>query len=86
MNALRLLACCATARALSAVAPPPTPTARRAEPSRIEQTQNYVDASAASARFATDLRCAPAAKKRVAVVGGGLSGLACAKYLSDAGG
>ena len=32
-----------------------------------------------------DEQVAPAERKRVAIVGGGLSGLACAKYLADAG-
>ena len=59
------------------------PAARRPEPSRLEQTQNYRDATAASARFNSELR-APQPKK-VAIIGGGLSGLSCAKYLSDAG-
>ena len=51
-------------------------------PSRVELTQNYRDAEDRSARFAA-LKSAPS--KRVVVVGGGLSGLACAKYLVDAG-
>ena len=59
------------------------PAARRPEPSRLENTQNYRDATAASARFNNEL-CAPQPKK-VAIIGGGLSGLSCAKYLSDAG-
>jgi 15-cis-phytoene desaturase len=59
------------------------PAARRPEPSRLENTQNYRDATAASARFNSELR-APQPKK-VAIIGGGLSGLSCAKYLSDAG-
>jgi len=60
------------------------PAARRPEPSRLENTQNYRDATAASARFNGELR-ATDEKKTVAIIGGGLSGLSCAKYLSDAG-
>ena len=50
-------------------------------PPRIKQTQNFADARALSAKFTA----ATGPKKRVAVIGGGLSGLACAKYLADAG-
>jgi 15-cis-phytoene desaturase len=50
-------------------------------PPRIKQTQNFADARALSSKFAA----ATGPKKRVAVIGGGLSGLACAKYLADAG-
>ena len=60
------------------------PAARRPEPSRLENTQNYRDATAASARFNNELQ-ATDKKKTVAIIGGGLSGLSCAKYLSDAG-
>merc|ERR1719261_549836 len=60
------------------------PAARRPEPSRLENTQNYRDATAASARFNNELQ-AKDKKKTVAIIGGGLSGLSCAKYLSDAG-
>ena len=60
------------------------PAARRPEPSRLENTQNYRDATAASARFNSELQ-AKDKKKTVAIIGGGLSGLSCAKYLSDAG-
>ena len=60
------------------------PAARRPEPSRLENTQNYRDATAASARFKSELQ-ATDKKKTVAIIGGGLSGLSCAKYLSDAG-
>ena len=58
------------------------PAARRPEPPAL-RTRNYRDATAASARFNSELR-APQPKK-VAIIGGGLSGLSCAKYLSDAG-
>ena len=37
-----------------------------------------------SDRFKTDLQAGDK-KKKVAIIGGGLSGLSCAKYLSDAG-
>jgi len=73
----RLLLLAAGAAALA-------PAARRPEPSRLENTQNYRDATAASARFNNELR-ATDKKKTVAIIGGGLSGLSCAKYLSDAG-
>ena len=59
------------------------PAARRPEPARLEQTQNYRDATAASARFNGELQAKE--PKKVAIIGGGLSGLSCAKYLSDAG-
>ena len=60
------------------------PAARRPEPARLEQTQTYRDATTASARFNDELQ-AKDEKKTVAIIGGGLSGLSCAKYLSDAG-
>jgi len=73
----RLLLLAAGAAALA-------PAARRPEPSRLENTQNYRDATVASARFNDELQ-AKDKKKTVAIIGGGLSGLSCAKYLSDAG-
>lgn len=51
----------------------------------VEDTQNYRDAEAMSASFKTTLRAGAAQKKKVAIIGGGLSGLSCAKYLVDAG-
>jgi len=53
------------------------------KPSQIDKTENYRIAGELSAKF-------PAfngkgEKKKVAIIGGGLSGLACAKYLADAG-
>jgi len=51
----------------------------------VEDTDNYRYAEAMSKSFKTTLKATPAQKKKVAIIGGGLSGLACAKYLSDAG-
>lgn len=52
----------------------------------VEDTQNYRDAEAMSSSFRTSLRVtSPSQKKKVAIIGGGLSGLSCAKYLVDAG-
>jgi len=50
-------------------------------PPRIKQTQNFKDAAMLSDKLARSA----GPKQRVAIIGGGLSGLACAKYLSDAG-
>ncbi|KAL7447243.1 hypothetical protein ACHAXM_011027 [Skeletonema potamos] len=61
---------------------------RRPTPSRIRDTQNFKDAKKLSQKFLNDydLLTENGDKgKRVAIFGGGLSGLACAKYLSDAG-
>ena len=55
------------------------------KPDNIDKTDNYRIASELSKRFATDLKANGTEKKRVAIVGGGLSGLACAKYLAEAG-
>merc|ERR1719171_506000 len=49
----------------------------------MKKTANFREAAALSAKFA-ELRAA-GERKRVAVIGGGLSGLAAAKYLADAG-
>uniref|UniRef100_A0A7S2XNI6 Amine oxidase n=1 Tax=Attheya septentrionalis TaxID=420275 RepID=A0A7S2XNI6_9STRA len=57
-------------------------TSRRPTPKRIKETQNWRDAEALSRTF---VECSSDDRKTVAVVGGGLSGLACAKYLADAG-
>ncbi|CAE7409183.1 pds, partial [Symbiodinium sp. CCMP2456] len=54
-----------------------------AKPANIENTANYKEAKALSAKF-TQIS-SQVEQKTVAVIGGGLSGLACAKYLSDAG-
>ena len=52
----------------------------------VEDTDNYRYAEAMSNSFKTTLKVKdPSQKKKVAIIGGGLSGLACAKYLSDAG-
>merc|ERR1740127_86264 len=55
------------------------------KPDNIDKTDNYRIASELSKRFATDLKANGTEKKRVAIIGGGLSGLACAKYLAEAG-
>jgi 15-cis-phytoene desaturase len=55
------------------------------KPDNIDKTDNYRIASELSKRFASDLKANGTEKKRVAIVGGGLSGLACAKYLAEAG-
>lgn len=52
----------------------------------VEDTNNYREANALSDSFKTNLRVTdPSQKRKVAIIGGGLSGLSCAKYLSDAG-
>lgn len=52
----------------------------------VEDTDNYRKFNALSKSFSTSLKVEDASKKKkVAIIGGGLSGLACAKYLSDAG-
>mmetsp|Transcript_5089 Transcript_5089/g.18115 ORF Transcript_5089/g.18115 Transcript_5089/m.18115 type:complete len:606 (-) Transcript_5089:26-1843(-) len=51
----------------------------------VENTQPYRDATKLSERFTGELNATPPTKKKVAIIGGGLSGLACAKYLVDAG-
>merc|ERR1719252_84756 len=50
----------------------------------VFDTDPYREGSRLSERFKSDLQ-AGAKKKKVAIIGGGLSGLSCAKYLSDAG-
>jgi 15-cis-phytoene desaturase len=57
-------------------------TSRLPTPSRIKQTDNFRQAAELSEKF---LQEKPNEPKTVAIIGGGLSGLACAKYLSDAG-
>eukprot|EP00633_Aureoumbra_lagunensis_P010211 CAMPEP_0197323594 /NCGR_PEP_ID=MMETSP0891-20130614/70619_1 /TAXON_ID=44058 ORGANISM="Aureoumbra lagunensis, Strain CCMP1510" /NCGR_SAMPLE_ID=MMETSP0891 /ASSEMBLY_ACC=CAM_ASM_000534 /LENGTH=549 /DNA_ID=CAMNT_0042816277 /DNA_START=534 /DNA_END=2183 /DNA_ORIENTATION=- len=51
----------------------------------VENTQPYRDATKLSERFSSDLKADSSQKKKIAIIGGGLSGLSCAKYLSDAG-
>jgi len=52
----------------------------------VEDTDNYRFAENMSSSFSTTLKVKnDSQKKNVAIIGGGLSGLACAKYLSDAG-
>ena len=51
----------------------------------VEDTDNYRFAEAMSSSFGSTLKAAEGEKKKVAIIGGGLSGLACAKYLVDAG-
>ena len=53
------------------------------KPSRLENTQNFRDAGALSAKF-KELK-GKGSPKKVAIIGGGLSGLAAARYLVDAG-
>ena len=64
-------------------------TTRRPTPSRISKTANFKEAKALSQKFLNDydlmVEDGTSKGKRVAIFGGGLSGLACAKYLSDAG-
>ncbi|CAJ1337918.1 unnamed protein product [Effrenium voratum] len=52
------------------------------KPSCIDQTDNYREGEALSRKL---LSLKGAESKTVAIIGGGLSGLACAKYLVDAG-
>jgi 15-cis-phytoene desaturase len=56
-------------------------------PPRIKETGNWREAAALSQKFLQDGGASNknSVKKKVAIIGGGLSGLACAKYLSDAG-
>jgi len=52
----------------------------------VENTDNYRKFNELSSSFRSTLKIEdPSQKKKVAIIGGGLSGLACAKYLSDAG-
>jgi len=59
-------------------------TSRLPTPPRIKQTSNWNEAAALSQKFQQE-KVTTETKKTVAIIGGGLSGLACAKYLSDAG-
>ena len=49
----------------------------------LEDTDNYRIANALSSKFSSSAW--KGEKQTVAIIGGGLSGLSCAKYLSDAG-
>jgi 15-cis-phytoene desaturase len=60
------------------------PRPRRPTPPRIKQTSNWRDAEDLSRKFQAE-NVTPSDSKTVAIIGGGLSGLACAKYLSDTG-
>ena len=51
----------------------------------VENTENYRNYEQLSKSFSTTLKAEASEKKKVAIIGGGLSGLACAKYLVDAG-
>jgi len=51
----------------------------------VENCENYRIFEALSKTFSTELKAKGDEKKKVAIIGGGLSGLACAKYLVDAG-
>jgi 15-cis-phytoene desaturase len=51
----------------------------------LEDTENYRMYEKLSQSFGTALKATPEERKKVVILGGGLSGLACAKYLSDAG-
>ena len=58
------------------------------KPKQLSNTDNYREAEALSKKFVSSaeaIASSPGKKKKVAVIGGGLSGLSCAKYLSDAG-
>lgn len=53
-------------------------------PRRIKLTQNWKESKELSNKFLQE-KSTTQSKKKIAIIGGGLSGLACAKYLSDAG-
>lgn len=71
-------------RMMSSAATKNYKTQRFPTPPRIKKTQNWKEAAEKSKKF-RDETTTSAQKKKVAIIGGGLSGLACAKYLSDAG-
>merc|ERR1719163_2573687 len=71
---------------------PPAPTASRVagvamkdfpKPPQLANTDPYREATALSQKLASGAW--QGNKKKVAIIGGGLSGLACAKYLADSG-
>lgn len=51
----------------------------------VENTENYRIYETLSKSFSTQLKAETSERKKVAIIGGGLSGLAAAKYLVDAG-
>jgi len=53
------------------------------QPKGVKETENYLNSMKLSMKLAADN--GKVESKTVAIVGGGLSGLACAKYLADAG-
>ena len=55
------------------------------KPGRIAKTTNYIESQAKSNELKKHYEANIVKRKRVAIIGGGLSGLSCAKYLSDAG-
>ena len=54
-------------------------------PPELSETANYHEAAALSAKFKALGASVGNKKKKVAIIGGGLSGLACARDLVDAG-
>ena len=54
-------------------------------PPELSETVNYHEAAELSAKFKALGASVGNKKKKVAIIGGGLSGLACARYLVDAG-
>jgi len=52
-------------------------------PPRIKKTANFIEAAALSSKLSSIPPTSP--QKTIAIIGGGLSGLSCAKYLTDAG-
>jgi len=58
----------------------PSPLVMRDFPKpNVENTDPYREANALSSRFSSDLKVPAEKKKKVAIIGGGLSGLACAR-------
>ena len=55
------------------------------KPKNIDKTENYRVARELSRKRASSKSKDAFSRKKVAIIGGGLSGLACGKYLSDAG-
>jgi len=63
---------------------PPSSSPHLPTPSRIFETSNYKE-SAKKSSLISSFKVSEVDSKRIIVIGGGLSGLACAKYLTDAG-